>query len=250
MTATAFERSVSALTEGQTLRVWSVIVTIFGDLAQAPGQTLSGRALARLCAPMGLRDEAQRVALHRLRKEGWIESRRDGRQSHYGLTDWGRAQARAASPRIYGPAPAGPLYLWVTETAAEPRADVVAIAPNLALSTAIDGPPGSMVQQVAPEALPGWMRARVADPALVAEAARLTAALERLRTELPKITDPAQQAVLRVLMVHGWRRIALKLPLLPDAAFPDGWQGAAARAHLGALLQALPRPAPAALEPA
>ena len=44
------------------------------------------------------------MALHRLRKEDWLESAKFGRESHYRLTDNGRALSREAAPRIYGAA--------------------------------------------------------------------------------------------------------------------------------------------------
>ena len=85
-------------------RVWSFIVTIFGDLAREDSHYISSRTLNRLTAQIGVKPEATRVALHRLRKEDWLESTKFGRESHYRLTENGRALSREAAPRIYGAA--------------------------------------------------------------------------------------------------------------------------------------------------
>ena len=94
-----------ALTAGRPHRLWSLIITIFGDLAQAPGSRISGAALGEITELIGVKPEAMRVALHRLRKDGWLESEREGRASFHHLTQYGRTQCAEASPRIYGPGP-------------------------------------------------------------------------------------------------------------------------------------------------
>ena len=37
--------------------------------------------------------------------------------------------------------------------------------------------------------------------------------------------DAEEALPLRLLLVHEWRRIALRDPALPDALLPDGWPG-------------------------
>ncbi|MDG1415933.1 MAG: PaaX family transcriptional regulator C-terminal domain-containing protein, partial [Alphaproteobacteria bacterium] len=46
--------------------------------------------------------------------------------------------------------------------------------------------------------------------------------------------------VLRVLIVHSWRRVILKAPALPPFLFPPTWRGAACADKVSALLRALP----------
>lgn len=225
------------MTGGEPPRVWSMLVTIFGDLAIAEDARLSGPELAALTEPMGIRPEALRTALHRLRKEGWITSRRDGRITTHGLTPWGRAECRAAAPRIYSRRAPDTLFLVVAEPGGTLPAHGFAITANLALSA-----------RMAPDAVPlvrppPWMRRRVCP------AERLEAAAEVVRRlavvgAAPLPSAPLAVAILRVLVVHAWRRIVLRVPDLPDRTFPDGWPGAAGRAAVQDLLTALPRPAP------
>ncbi|MCY3875878.1 MAG: hypothetical protein OXF88_16515 [Rhodobacteraceae bacterium] len=51
-----------------------------------------------------------------------------------------------------------------------------------------------------------------------------------------------------MLIVHGWRRLILKAPTLPDHVFPDGWEGESCRSHVTGLLSLLCRPTQAILE--
>jgi phenylacetic acid degradation operon negative regulatory protein len=61
----------------------------------------------------------------------------------------------------------------------------------------------------------------------------------------PAPGDPARRAALRTLLVHDWRRIALRAPDLPDALAPPDWTGAETRAAVRALLDRLgPQAAP------
>ena len=46
-----------------------------------------------------------------------------------------------------------------------------------------------------------------------------------------------------VLIVHAWRRLALKHPVLPRALHSDTWRGHDCRAQVMHLLDHLPRPA-------
>ena len=54
--------------------------------------------------------------------------------------------------------------------------------------------------------------------------------LEKLLEEAP---PPADAFVVRVMLLHHWRRIVLHDPQLPGAMLPDNWPGHAARALCG-----------------
>lgn len=83
------------------LKVWSVLVTIVGDQTREPGGFLPGPALSRITTSLTIRPEAHRVALHRLRKDGWITVTNDGRISLYALTDYGRVETKSVQGRGY-----------------------------------------------------------------------------------------------------------------------------------------------------
>lgn len=253
-----FETSVAQLSDPQNQRVWSIIVSLFGDMAQAEGGQISGAALTRIITPMGIKPEAIRVALHRLRKDGWIESERSGRASVHFLTQYGRSQSAAVTPRIYDRAPqiAKAWHLLIADDAAGQAAlDDLLLLPNyIAVNRNTALGHGAMPQSLedllaidaAGFAVPEWLKTRIFPEELTAACGSLLQDLTA--TGLPPAElDVLQIAALRTLVVHRWRRVVLRHPDLPAGFHPASWPGAACRAKVFALLDALPRPEPEAL---
>ncbi|TFL17701.1 PaaX family transcriptional regulator C-terminal domain-containing protein [Jannaschia formosa] len=233
------------LTEGVPPRTWSVLVTIFGDLARAPGDEIGSPVLARMGEAMGLRPEAMRTALHRLHKEGWLERRREGRHSLYGLSPRGLAESEAAGPRIYGPERATHAFVLLGPA----TGPGYPVAPAISVAGA-PSPEGETLSFPL-EAPPGWMRDALLPPetaALIRVTRRRFDALTAALAGTPP-QDALLVAVLRVLCVHAWRRIALRLPDLPDRVLPAGEDLAAARATFARLRSTLPAPPLAEFEP-
>ena len=261
-----FAACIKALTGDDTPRVWSLIVTLFGDLAQAPGAEISGPALSRIFDPIGIKPQALRVALHRLRKDGWIDSRKAGRTSLYRLTPFGLEQSAAATPRIYAREVAEPALWHVLIAAPMPQPELAETAEDLTsrgyepLARGVflgRGPApadcaGFFALAGPAPVLPGWLKAQFG-PEDLAEAFRaLHDRLCRVAALLPEggAPGPLETATLRMLIVHDWRRLLLRQPDLPPGFFPEGWPGPACRALTHRLLDRLPRPEPCALDPA
>ena len=102
--ASEIERHIARLHGNGRLRVWSLIITFFGDAVALRGGRV---ALSTLRDAMGLLDiepGAVRTALSRLANEGWVERQREGRLSFYKLTDQGRAAFDEPTRRIYAAA--------------------------------------------------------------------------------------------------------------------------------------------------
>jgi len=237
----SFSACVDALTGGDAPRVWSLLVTVFGDLGQSSEGRFSGALLRELTEPVGVRPEALRVALHRLRKEGWITSHRTGRRSDHVVTNWGRAEIAAAAPRIYTASePAAQAYLIITEPG-QPDASGVQLRSGVTLAPA---PVEDAYCTQITDRLPDWMRDRTVSPQTQATAAGLLHNLRNAEAALPKphMVSPIQRAVLRVLIVHGWRRVALRVPCLPDACLPRDSAIPCCRTRAMALLDILPAP--------
>lgn len=256
------EAAIAALTEGTELRTWSLIVTIFGDMARAPGAEIPGPVLSALTTRIGVKPEAVRVALHRLRKDGWLTSRREGRLSYYLLTDAGRTQSESATARIYAGAPSDPRRWHVVVAgpmtpAARLACDselgaagYIAIAPGawLGAGPRPDEPdPRLFYLEGEPPEPPDWLRDSLMPPALAAAYAKFDANLGTIGTALAGRVPPSalDRAALRALMVHGWRRLVLRHPDLPDTFFPAGWSGPSARRGVAALLDRLGQPSAA-----
>ena len=241
----ALDELVTILTGEHPPRVWSLLVTVFGDLAQEEGSAISGAVLRAVASVIGFKPEAVRVALHRLRKEGWIESSRKGRQSDYYLTDWGREQSAEASPLIY--------------SRDEPGAEAWLILSEAGNNAKCGMPVGSG-QRIAPQpspnddelsvlldsdvSMPQWIRQKLCTADILALGTETADRFTRLGDQLDRPCElPAlDRAVLRVLIVHAWRRVVLRTPQLPDYIMPEGWRGAECRLRAVALLDALPRP--------
>ena len=255
MQDTSFENIVRVLTLDQTPRVWSLLISVFGDLAQEDGAQISGPFLRKLTKVIGIKPEAMRVALHRLRKEGWIESRRQGRNSVYFLTEKGHAQTVAATPRIYATAPAASDAWLAVFNPSYPAHGVERsgawMSSNILIAPQPPAPCDAYVTRVDTSAeVPDWIAYKVCGGATLGLAQDFAQALQTVRRHLSTSLSPLDVAVLRVLVVHGWRRIVLKTPVLPDHLFPKGWPGAQCRADVAELLTRYPRPPLSDLEAA
>ncbi|KIC38175.1 PaaX family transcriptional regulator [Ruegeria sp. ANG-R] len=255
-----FETTVAELADPHDQRVWSVIVSLFGDMAQEPGTQISGGALTRIIEPMGIKPEAIRVALHRLRKDGWIESDRIGRVSRHVLSEFGRTQSAAVTPRIYarGPTPAERWHLLIAQEGTTQvledvmlSHDYIPISRSVALGSgpAPDQSDGLLGLDISPRTAPTWLQDRLCPKDLRKSCQALLDAVERATRTRPENWSPAplQSATLRTLLVHRWRRVVLRQPDLPVAFYPPDWAGPACRDSVFNLLDTLPRPPAEAL---
>jgi len=260
---TWFDTAVQALSDPQDLRVWSLIVTCFGDIAQTPGDQISGVALTELGAAIGLRSEAVRVALHRLRKDGWIESLREGRASFHRLSTKGLRETHEATPRIYARTPERPQAWHLICSEENTDLPVTGVPPQnylqltrrvaLGAGKARQAPDEVLSFDVCVENVPAWMQARICPPGLLNTARDLLEALietDRQLSQSQSVPGALQRAALRTLIVHRWRRLLLKMPELPDGFFPDDWAGESCRNLTAELLERLPCPSLAELETA
>ena len=252
----AYRNAAEILTAGESHRVWSLIVTIFGDLARREGDEISGALLARLVGLMGVRPEAMRVALHRLRKDGWIESRREGRGSQHFLTRSGRRQSAEASPRIYDAERRFPdrwhmLVSGTGEATGRSQLDSFLLTGDyLPIGTQVvlgAGPlpvdaRGLLGAGISRWSVPDWVQDQVCPADLMAQYAALARDLERLLGIVSQgLRLPVMERVaLRLLTVHSWRRLLFRHPDLPEIFFPEEWLGPQCRGRFASLMQILP----------
>ena len=246
---------ISALSDLGPMRVWSVIITIFGDVVRPRGGVVSAAALNAIGARLGIKPEAMRVALFRLVKDGWIERRKEGRNSFYVLTPSGKEKFLPATQRIYaaGSALRGPWSLAVLSgqgdahaIAGLERLGFFALSNTVFLggSDAQDAPDEVMILRGDLGEVPGWVRARIAPDGLNAEFGRLVKVLETLENNWPRLRmTPLDCVCLRVLMIHHWRRLLLRHPDVPMELLPADWQGERCRASVLRLHAVLSNPA-------
>lgn len=227
------------------LKVWSVLVTIFGDLAARRGSYLPGPYLSAITTELGIRPEAQRVALHRLRKDGWIEVEKDGRVSRYGLSALARRETKAVQSRVFDATVPRPvrahLILRDPEADAGPDAGWLSLGAGVYLSDRAPLPAlGDLVSGVAVADLPDWVR-RCAIPADIQ--ATYAALAELLRAEVNPALIPADKRLaLRLLILHRWRRLVLSHSRQAANVMGEDWLGNTCRDRVQRWLRDLPRP--------
>ena len=252
MQAPDLQQKIDTLTACGPLKAWSVIVTILGDLCQARSDRIGGRDLNGLAGRMGLTPPAVRVALHRLKRDGWTESERHGRDAAYRLSAMGWKETQAVRDRIYGtaPAPDGPVYLLTAPphltlaeiTAALPADTVMATPRTALLAGPLPGLPEEVwASRIEANAPPDWLRDVIAPPELRSEYAQLADAAYGLVDATPP-ADIADAAALRLLTLHHWRRLRLRHGNLPDILLGDTWEGAVAARVVMEVLEQFPRP--------
>lgn len=230
-------------------RVWSLMLSLFGDLVQGEGDVIVGPVLSTIMAELAVRPEAARVALHRLRNDGWITSEKNGRISHHGLSAQGRAKSRAASPRIYALAQAEGVQMVVCDPSEASSAEGMRTAgftevqPNVFVGSArLTAPKGNAVFEA--REIPDWMNAVAIPSSLIQAYDKLARALDVLQNDLPPAAqlEPREIAALRCLVVHNWRRLVLKHPTPPaELVADDSGYGRCQRA-VADLLARYPRP--------
>ncbi len=228
------------------LRAGSFIVTLFGDVVAPRGGEVGIRDIIAFCAPFGLSETLIRTAMSRLLAAGQVQGLRQGRRSYYALTESARAEYAAAATVIYGsPAVSGWRFLCfpqggaAQQVAAMADPGLVALSDLFALGPArgTSPPQGAIVFRAEAEGMPENLRMMVAQlwPLEGLEAAYESfLALSRQIVALEE-PDPTEALALRVLLVHAFREIALRDPLLGPESLPAEWLGHAARREFAAL---------------
>jgi phenylacetic acid degradation operon negative regulatory protein len=251
-----FQIALDILRHNGDFRVWSVIVTLFGDLAQERDDRISGTLLSQLTARMGIRPEAMRVALHRLRKDGWIISERTGRTSTYRLSDKGFDEGLAARGRIYAShvempknwslAIAPPLASVERLTLDQEMLTIGALvaASGIYLMPDVPTSKGFLCVSGDLKQLPDWVYKITAPRDLTTGYHVLSDIFDQLTNRFDESppSDDLDIAALRVLIVHNWRRLVLRHAPLPAEFYPEGWIGLKCRQQVIALLKRLDRP--------
>ena len=79
----------------------SMIFTIFGDYIRHYGNKIWVGSLIRLLKEFGHNEQAVRVSVSRMMKQGWFESEKQGKKSYYYLTPRGVSRIDEAASRIF-----------------------------------------------------------------------------------------------------------------------------------------------------
>ena len=253
----------------------AIVFDLFGDHLRYHGGAARLQSLGELLEVFGIGESTTRVVLARMRREGWFETRREGRQTVYSLTDrsWrlldeGRTRIfdRPREPWdgqwrmvIYGAAERdradrdrlrrtlawlgfGPLApaTWVSP---HPRLGEVARAVADSPATKVD------LLTCRSEGRPAdrEMAARCWDlEGLGKDYSQFVDRLETLPSAAALATLPGPDALrLRIELVSAYRTFPFRDPDLPDELLPEGWPGHRAHELFAAAHDALAAPADA-----
>jgi phenylacetic acid degradation operon negative regulatory protein len=83
------------------VRARSLLVTVWGDTIRPLGGEIALRSLIRLMAPLDLSPRAVRAAVSRMARQGWLRTRRAGRQAFCALTPSGEWRVEEGVRRVY-----------------------------------------------------------------------------------------------------------------------------------------------------
>jgi phenylacetic acid degradation operon negative regulatory protein len=242
--------AVAALHAETPLRVWSLVVTVFGDIVMREGTDLSpppawSGPLTVLMAMVGVEAGPLRTSLYRLVAGGTLLRGKEGRNTFYTIPDDSRRAFADAGATIYGrrrPRPSGLFHLALIDRVVDRAAAREAL---LAGGWRFIGPSAALLPEHDGEAVPatpkGTILGKASCDGTLAQAASeiydlaaLDAGYGRYLDIFAPVADsppadPAHAVTLRLLLVHQFRRLALRDPMLPAKALPCGWRGEAAR---------------------
>lgn len=264
----SIRRRLDAFRQQRRVQAGSLITSVFGDAVLPHGGRIWLGSLIRLLEPLELSERLVRTSVFRLAKDEWLRAEAKGRRADYELTPAGHRRFEEASRHIYSShAPQWDrrwrLILAVGEFDPRERerlrnalfwqgfgalgADCF-VHPSADLTSALDALVaegmadflGRLMPLLAADSLSG-LSANDAD--LVRRAWDLEDLAadygEFVATYLPILADlrrdrhaevgDEEAFLLRILLIHDYRRMLLRDPELPDVLLPPDWPGQRAR---------------------
>lgn len=244
---TILDALIGRLHEQGRLRVWSLVVTIFGDAVVPRGGRVALATLQEIMERLRIEPGALRTAMSRLANDRWVTRERQGRNSFFSLDAHGRHAFDLATRRIYAgarPAWDGKWTVAIAPPGSSHAADLTShgfVRVNNAVFLRAETQDAVDARDELADMLvihgesaehPETLRALWPSEEIGAAYSRFADAYQPLlhalegRASLP----PLDAMAARALLIHDWRRIVLRDPGLPEALLPDDWSGEAARA--------------------
>ena len=230
-------------------RTGSIVITVFGDAIVPRGGSVWLGTLLQFFEALDIDSGVVRTAMSRLAADGWLEREKVGRNSFYRLAASGRRTFEAATRHIYDSPPSdwrGRFELLLIGKAADRDTSREALR-NAGFGSPLPGvwvaPSGVAIPEEAASAIrlevsaedesgrrllsESWPLDRTAEAYL-----KFMKAFEPLRSWLGRGAKLSELDAFtaRILLIHHYRRVVLRDPLLPLALLPKDWPGSAARA--------------------
>jgi len=90
---------------GTAVRTQLIIFNLFGDYVSPRQVAVPTAGLLQVLGALDVSERAARSTFSRMKRKGWLSSRRKGRQSQYFLTPSGKALLDEGTQRLFGPRP-------------------------------------------------------------------------------------------------------------------------------------------------
>jgi phenylacetic acid degradation operon negative regulatory protein len=257
------------------MRTTSLIVSLFGDVVSQHGNVIWLGSLLAALDPLGVNPRLVRTSVFRLVKDGWLESERVGRRSYYRFSAFGLHEYERAARRIYALEQRewhGRWLVLIPLAVPENRRDGLrrslwwqgfrAITPGTyarpgdsdpALLETLDEFGASdqvllMESNTAPSTSARMLSTVVQDSWKLDDvAAAYRQFMDRFRP-LQKFLgsgrelQPSAAFVVRILLVHDYRRVLLRDTPLPQELLPKAWPGESAKLLISGIYHALAEP--------
>ena len=239
-------------------RTGSIVITVFGDAIVPRGGSVWLGTLLEFFRTIDIDSGVVRTAMSRLAADGWLERQRVGRNSFYRLVKKGRQTFDAATKHIYDPQVSdwtGRFELLLIGNGEDRDASREALK-NAGFGSPLPGvwiaPSGVPIPEEAAHAIrlevsaeddsgrrllsESWPLDRTADAYL-----KFMKIFEPLRGWIDRREPLADVDAFtaRILLIHYYRRVVLRDPLLPAVLLPRDWPGRAARQLCGEIYRGL-----------
>ena len=250
------------------LRVWSLVITVFGDAIMPRGGRVALATLQEIMQRLRVEPGAVRTAMSRLAADGWVVREKQGRNSFFRLDDHGRHAFDLATRRIYAAGPPDWDGTWTVAIAPPGAADspgeleglgFVRINGRVHLRPEVADAPatgeqlsGMLVVHGASAEHPETFRSLWPSVEVAEAYDGFISAYRQLLKALGAgaALSPLDAVAARILLIHDWRRIVLRDPGLPAALLPENWPGEEARATMHGIYAKLAEPSETWLEAA
>jgi len=253
----------------------TLVFTFFCDVVTQHGGEIWLGSVIHALAPLGINERLTRTAVFRLAQDGWLESRKQGRRSYYRLTKTGQHYYQRAAQRIYAsgkPDWDGVWTLLFTSLVPEDKRDALhrglswlgygRMAAGVYALPNNDRPPlDELLADLGLKDCIVHMQAQTDSAASLQELVMSRWKLDALRQHYQEFTVHYRQAMralrskrspgahtlflLRVLLLHEYRRVLLSDPELPAAMLPADWEGYAAQSLAGDIYREIAPPSAA-----
>jgi phenylacetic acid degradation operon negative regulatory protein len=247
----------------------TLVFTFFCDVVTQHGGEIWLGSVIHALAPLGINERLTRTAVFRLVKDGWLESRKQGRRSYYRLTRTGQNYYLRAANRIYAskkPDWDGIWTLLFTSLVTDEKRDALkrglswlgygrmaagvyalprnARLPLYELLADLDLEDSVVYMQAQAdcvESLQKLVMSRWKLHDLQRRYREFTSQYVNALTALKNQKQPGAHSMflLRILLIHEYRRILLGDPELPAAMLPVDWEGYAAQSLTGEIYRGL-----------